>query len=750
MHDGLIILTYVCVRGRSFVLRLFRKKEQTVMRRCLVGCMILFIAENGYCMGPIKKVSPSSTDTLQTIVNRTAQVFDEVTATPVFNSDHVGSSIYLWRSGNYQLVQDLMYPVVITASGVSLDLRQHKIAPYPTAQTAITIASATPLQQIYIKNGLIENFSSAAVSGVYIPANATKIFLKSLTISGFDKGVWCAGTGASNKVTQCYFSDLNLTFNRIGMLFDWSDANIIKQSSAVGSTGSGFELNNCQTNCFFDCQSQQTTGTATTAGFKTAGGTSNLFQRCVVQQTKTSSTTFGDTANGFLLAGAEIKTRVVDCSVSETSVLASSTAVTYGISCVPTLLSGADLFSTAVLLSGQGANINGVALSPDGQYLAAPLFTVATCPVYTFNAATNSLALLTSATAVGTGVGFLAADWSPDGKYLAASVYGTTITDGYGRLRVYSFNGQTLTLAGYSTVPIGQIFSVAWSPNGKFLACVDSTTPGYVRMYSFDGTNLVNISNSSMDTGGFFMSWSPDGSALVVVANNQVTVRVFPVSLSGQLGTVVTTSLPVGVAGLGLKWSPNGKYFAVGDLNTGFIRIFSWNGTAITATCPALLGQGGGSAGIYSISWSPCGSYLATGDSAGRIFLYKFNGTSLSAITTTAVTLNASTFGLVWSADGRFIVAASQDPSSQIIVLRAMYGAQGCCIENCDVNDTLATSQNMGRGFVGGGTNVFLNNVASNNGVNYSYGIPNAYDGRFEILRSTVQPYDNISEPSIL
>ncbi len=711
------------------------------MRRILVWCIIFFVVTDCCGMGPIKKVSPSASDTLQTIVNRTAQVFDEVTATPVFDSDHVGPSIYLWRAGNYQLAQDLMHSVVITASGVSLDLRQHKITPYPLAQTAITIASATPLQQIYIKNGIIEDASTAAVSGVYIPANATKIFLKNLTISGFDKGVWCAGTGTSNKVTQCSFSELSLLSNRIGILFDWADANIIKQCTAVASSQSGFELNNCQTNCFFDCQALQTTGTATVAGFKSTGGTNNLFQRCVAQQTKTSSTIFGDTANGFLLTGTELKTRVVDCTVGETDVLASSTsAVTYGISLRPVLLSSPDLFSVAKLLTNQGNQAWGAAWSPDGKYVAVPFSGGTTCSIYAFDATTNGLVVVTTVSAIGSG--FSSVDWSPDGKYIAMGL--TSPSDGFGRLRVYRFDGQVLTLVGYSTVPVGQVFCVGWSPNGKYLVSMElnSPPPGYVRLFSFDGTNLVNISTTSIANQTSFVndavSWSPDGSWLAVASTS---LNIIPVSSSGIMGTVVTGATSFNIACL--KWSPCGKYIVLGDTSSYNIRIYTWNGTGVVAG-PSVLGN----SAAVSLKWSPDGNYIIAGDQGSRISFYQFTGTAVTSI----VYYQAIGFfyGLSWSADGQYIVGSSGAGAAQVVILRAMYGPQSCCIENCVVNDTLAASQNMGRGCAGGGNNVFLNNVASNNVINYSYGIPNVYDGRFEISRSAIQPYDNISEPTTL
>ena len=53
--------------------------------------------------------------------------------------------------------------------------------------------------------------------------------------------------------------------------------------------------------------------------------------------------------------------------------------------------------------------------------------------------------------------------WSPDGQYLAVGT-----TNGSNDLTIYSWNGQTLeTLI---TASIAYVNSVAWSPNGQNLA----------------------------------------------------------------------------------------------------------------------------------------------------------------------------------------------------------------------------------------------------------------------------------------
>jgi WD40 repeat protein len=205
------------------------------------------------------------------------------------------------------------------------------------------------------------------------------------------------------------------------------------------------------------------------------------------------------------------------------------------------------------------------------------------------------------------------------------------------------------------------------------------------------------------------------------------------------MGTVVTETTPALIACL--KWSPCGKYIVLGDLTSSNIRIYTWNGTSVVAG-PSVLGN----AAAISLEWSPDGNYIITGDLSDRISLYQFTGIAVTPII--YYQANDAFSGLSWSADGKYIVASSI--SGVIIVVRAMYGPANCLIDNCRVSDTAASNLNMGRGFVAGGTNLFVTNASSNNTVSYSYGIPNVYDGRFEISRNAVQPFDNISVPTLL
>jgi Tol biopolymer transport system component len=729
-------LTYQC---KEIVL-----KKQNLLYK-MAGFYCLTLSVTCYGMWDVRSVSPAAGQSTWLTVAKLGAISDETNPIPVFNSDQVGGVITISQAGNYQLVEDITYPIVIAVSSVYLDLNTYKVLYTSSASHVVTVASG--VSNVAVFNGYIQNTGDAtAGAGVYVGNSSSQILLQNLTIYGCLYGVYCAGTSI-NTINELNFSGLNLVSNGIGMMLNYANANIISDCTALGCTTAGFQLNGSQANCFYDCTALKTTGTATVAGFKSTLGTSNMFQRCVVKQTKTNSTTFGDKACGFLLTSTEQKTKIVDCIVNETDVSSSPTAVTFGMQLAPVLQPTADLLSTVTLWTNMSAEAYGIAWSPNNDYLAIAYRSTTLINIYKFEG--TGISIVTSITPAAQPSSIA---WSPDGKYLVIGLNAVS-----NNVTVYSFNGQALTLvntyAGGAVDPNSKTFSTVWSPNGKYIAYTNSYT-GYVGILSFDGSSLALVSflNLSVTTGsGYYVSWAPDGSALAVAVDNTgKPLTVIPVNTNGYMGTAV--QLSTGIKWDSIKWSPNGKYFAVaGDSGSNPLQVYRWLPTDANPIAPAAPAITSAST-LTALVWSPDGNYIAvgTGTTSYVISVYRFNGTSLSLEKTATQTLTADIRALSWSADGRYIVANDSASAGVMVILSAMYGPLNCLIDNCRVCDTLASNMNMGRGLVMGGTNVCTRTVAANNGVNYSYGIPNVYDGRFEIARNVVQPFDNVSMPSTL
>lgn len=720
------------------------KKRKRVVKRIgilhavSVGLIFLVCSAHAWQIKRVDSILGQNTSDLE---GRIGSLSDAVTPIPLFNSDVSGGVITMNTSGSYQVVEDLTNcSFVITASRVFLDFKQHKVTNTTSSANIIAIHGTT---QVRIANGYIQGagVAGSSGSGIKILAGASQVTIKDMTISGCGTGVSFAGTNTTNNVTQCSVNRVRLLLNDIGLSLTYADATLVKKCTAAYSNQIGFSVVNSSANCFYDCNAlktgSDTGGLATTIGFKSTGGTGNMFQRCVTKQTKTSSTTFGDKACGFLLTGSETKTKIVDCIVNETDVVNSVTALTYGIHIEPTSNGG---LSNLVTMTISASPVICVAWSPDSQYLLE--VDGSRTQIFKWDGV-SQLQTVTSVSPAALSW----SKWSPDGKYIAMVDSASN-----GNLRVYSFNGNALTVAATPVVvSTGKTpTNVEWSPNGKYLAVFYLYS---IALFSFDGATLTaGAVSADLGSGTWFgCSWSPDGQYLVGVGGAK---KIYVVNLAMQTVAQATVSAAAN-NDVGVLWSPTGKYIAV-STQEGNITVFSFNGTSLTQACPAI--SIGVADYLFALAWSPDGRYLAAASGAtpsgsNVLKLYNFTGTALTQVGASWAILDRA-YSLSWSPDGKTIALGEgvSGGFGRIRLYSALYGPTNCFVDNCKVCDTQAANFNMGRGFVAGGNNIFINNVACNNGVSYSYGIPNVYDGRFELpaLRNVVQPFDNVSMPTTL
>jgi GTPase SAR1 family protein len=189
--------------------------------------------------------------------------------------------------------------------------------------------------------------------------------------------------------------------------------------------------------------------------------------------------------------------------------------------------------------------------------------------------------------------------WSQDGNFLASPTYNRTI-------RLWDVNSGELykTLKGSSTSPLGEVYSVAWSPGGWTLASASSLNlllwnreNGQVyRTFERDNTNDV--------------AWSPDGRILASSSNDYDYIRLWKAN-SGQFIQLLRGRSPATC----MAWSPDGLRLAVGS-NSGTITL--WD-TEIHEIRRNLVGH---SSGINDIVWSQDGKVIATASSDHTIMIW--------------------------------------------------------------------------------------------------------------------------------
>jgi len=229
--------------------------------------------------------------------------------------------------------------------------------------------------------------------------------------------------------------------------------------------------------------------------------------------------------------------------------------------------------------------------------------------------------------------------------------------------------------------------SVAWSPDGKYLAYggrFESAvgTNILVELFLFDGIQLIPLAEYTKDSGvgttdiAYSVAWSPDGKYLVYggrvnPSNTNIIVEVLSfngtelISTSSYTKDVGTTDIADSVA-----WSPDGKYIAYGGRikpnNTNIIvEVLRFDGTELISTSSYVKAAGGFDV-AYSVAWSPDGKYIAYG---GRIALgniivevLRFDGTELVSIDsyTKNVGTDDVTYSVAWSPDGKYLVYAGE------------------------------------------------------------------------------------------
>ncbi|MFH1831658.1 MAG: hypothetical protein ABH827_02530 [bacterium] len=338
-----------------------------------------------------------------------------------------------------------------------------------------------------------------------------------------------------------------------------------------------------------------------------------------------------------------------------------------------TNISPTNFYETPYWSANVGNDVPSTAWSPDGKYLAAGRFGGY---IHIFKFDSSSLAPSGGIQYYSGGYSVNGMAWSPDGKYIAIGGSGPT-----NNLQILSFNGTTL--AQPPTTPQypvgGEIRSISWSPNGKYLAigAGDLSAGGYeVQIFSFNGTTLTRLPTSALynygDYGGDLPSyvssvaWSPDGKYLAIggqspsYGNYQVQLFSFNGSTLTRLPDTALYSYGdlFGAAVFSIAWSPNGKFLAIGGRGASSgkeLQILNFNGSSLSVADQYAYGNY-----LSSVAWSPNGKLITIGgysaDNLRNVRTLSFNGSSITLLTgTTQLNISSNVRTVSYSPDGTYI-----------------------------------------------------------------------------------------------
>ncbi len=234
------------------------------------------------------------------------------------------------------------------------------------------------------------------------------------------------------------------------------------------------------------------------------------------------------------------------------------------------------------------------------------------------------------------------------------------------QLVIFSFNGANSIPEPFGAATMTSGFLVAWSPDGRFIAGVNS---GNLNVYSCNGGFITSVATASVS--GTIVLWSPGGQFISVMSNSGV-IQMFKFNGVNALTPVGNTTVSGITNSYGGAWSPDGRFLAISNYSSpGKLQILSFNGRE----APTLVGSAATTANnVQGIGWSPDGRFISvSSDKApGVIQIFAFNGSSTPTQVGGNISVSGANIEVPWSPDGKYI-AVLQRTNSVLQVFKVNY-----------------------------------------------------------------------------
>ena len=234
---------------------------------------------------------------------------------------------------------------------------------------------------------------------------------------------------------------------------------------------------------------------------------------------------------------------------------------------------------------GTPTTVNSISWAPSTKFLASGEI-VGTVRVYDFDGTD-----LSTPSTFGHGAAVNSVDYHPSGTQLAI---GGDIGDPNGGAPPPSANVRVLSVSASGTISTTEVASttlgatvqsVAWSPDGKFLAIGGDAGGAQVQVLPWDGTSFGTAITFSHGEDINEVDWSPNGKFLAIggaTGTGTRQVRVLPFDGS-SFGTPIN-ALDHGATINSVSWYPDGKNLAIAGANgTGNfkVRSFPFDGNSL-------------------------------------------------------------------------------------------------------------------------------------------------------------------------
>lgn len=659
---------------------------------------------------------------------------------------------------------DAVTPITIAVSDVTLNLNGYSLL----GTNGIVINDN--LSRITIYNGGIVT----TTVGIDLGTNCSEILIKNLRILNPTTGISATGTASSiiDTVTIVQADD--------GILADSCEHLFIYNCTVVNAVQQAIVLTECSACQVQDCTVSGTgtanldTSDSVVRGIVCREGTGNSITTSRTVATVSPGLDNLSFAHGIGLEGSATNSRIIDCTVTETSMAPTSVGIPYGIGGLMTFDGFTEITKINPDEGSTTETVHAVSWSPDGQYLALAGAVSGTTNsdlfLYRFDRATGTATQVDAINPDGGSISDIvfSAVWSPDGNYLAVggNITGNTNRD----LFVYRFDSATEKLIEVASInPDGgsvadQVFTLDWSPDGTYIAAgglISGATNFDLFIVKFDvATETLTVVYRTNPDGGatneqiFTVDWSYDGLYLaiggIILGNTGYDLFIYRFNSDTETLTEVISAAVDGNINQTVRsvsWSPDGEFLAVGGTFGGFtsfdLFIYQFNRDPISLTKVAAINPGGGdtSDGIRSVDWSPDGKYLAiggilSGTPADDVIIYTFNTvsfalTQIASVNPDAGSSNEEVRSVDWSYDGFYLAIGGVFQGTtnfDAIIYQLQNIPQNNIIRSCTTYANPSPTAEYGIGMsADSSTNIVIGNLSYNNPDNYQ-GVTNIFD----------------------
>lgn len=245
--------------------------------------------------------------------------------------------------------------------------------------------------------------------------------------------------------------------------------------------------------------------------------------------------------------------------------------------------------------------------------------------------------------------------WSPNGRYMLVTHSTTPF------ITIYDWNtGSPVKISNPSGLPSASNSTAkpVWSPNGRYMVVANANTSPYLYFYDWNSGSPVRLSNpATLPTGQIYeMEFSPDGRYLAVAHDASPFITFYDLNSGSPVKVSDPAALPPNDAET-VGWSPDGRYLVVGHQASPYITIYDWNtGSPVKISNPSSLPVGT----VYDLEWSPDGRYLVVSQSSTPYFsVYDWDTGSPVKLSNPAFIPTSQDIyagSMTWSPDGRYLV----------------------------------------------------------------------------------------------